>query len=220
MHIGLKSTLTTVAVALLGLKAMAMAPTIGQLPDVYIGDGETATGGATVANNFVFPDAVNVNTYVNDDNTTDGGLLISFSNPGGHYSINDRTSTDMSDIHNPSAAHSIDGGDDSDSVDANRRSLTFRSIFYSPLPHPGGGYADPGTPDGVPSDGQAISLVASDGTSYTTSQPFMAYIVNNGEDALSGGLAPSVEVFNVDFGTGTNGWTPVTVIPGAAVTMS
>jgi len=189
MHIGLKSTLTTVAVALLGLKAMAMAPTITQLPDVLIGDEAGASGGATVGasidNNFVYPDAYDINAKVSDDNTTPGAIRFSFLNPGGHYSINARTRLDGSaeNLDNPSANYSIDGGDDPDSVDANMRSLTFRNIQFSPLPLQAS-YPDPGTPVGVPSDGQQVTLVASDGTTHSMSS-FTAYIVNDGNDALS-----------------------------------
>jgi hypothetical protein len=208
MHKGLKSTLMTVAVALLGLKAMAMAPTIGQLPDVLIGDEFGASGGATVGasmdNNFVFPDAYDVDSKVTDDNTSAGAIRWSFMNPGGHYSINARTRLDGSaeNLDNPSANYSIDGGDDPDSVDANKRTLSFRNIQFSPLPKPAS-YPDPGTPVGVPSDPQQVTLVASDGSTHTTAS-FTAYIVNDGNDALSpsGG---GTNVLDHDL-TQPNGW--------------
>jgi len=209
MHKGLKSTLITVAVALLGLKAMAMAPTINQLPDVIIGDEQGASGGATlgasIANNFVYPDAFNVDNFADDDNTTDGALRWSFMNPGNHYSINARTRLDGSaeNPENPSAAYSLDGGDDPNAVDSNRRTLTFRNIQFSPLPLQAS-YPDPGTPVGVPSDGQAITLIASDGTSHTQSSPFMAYIVNDGVDALSG-AGVGTELPDIDLTVAT-GW--------------
>lgn len=208
MHKGLKSTLMTIAVALMGLKAMAMAPVINQLPDVIIGDEGGTSGGATISatidNDFSYPDAFNVDTYASDDNTSDSNLRWSFSNPGGHYSINDRLRTDGSaeDLLNPSPGYSLDGGDDPDAADANKRTLTFRNIQFSPLPLPAA-YLDPGTPVGVPSDGQLITLVASDSTTYTAAD-MMAYIVNDGNDALSG---VGTVLPTIDFTGGvTNGW--------------
>jgi len=165
--------------------------------------------GASMDNNFVYPDAYNIDSKVSDDNTSDGAIRWSFANPGGHYSINDRLSTHASaeNLDNPSANYSIDGGDDPDAVDALKHTLTFRNFFFSPLPKPAS-YPDPGTPVGVPSDGQVITLTASDGTTHTlpdANNTFVAYIVNDGNDALSGAGGGGTDLPPIDL-TVNNGW--------------
>lgn len=207
---GLKSTLLTVAVALLGLNAMAMAPTIGNIPDVIIGDAEDSTA----SNNFVYPDAINLDNYVTDDNTPTTGILWSYTNPGGHYRINNVNAivTPDSNADTPGSAE-LTTNDDGDSSDSNKRTITIRNSALSPLNGSGQStapYADPG----ATSDSQVITLYASDSTTHALAgKSFMAYIVNDGNDALSGGAA-SVPVLDADFGAGTNGWVPVTVIEG------
>jgi hypothetical protein len=206
---GLKSTLLTVAVALLGLNAMAMAPTIGNIPDVIIGDAEAGTN----SNNFVYPDAINLDSFVADDNTPTTGILWSYTNPSGHYRINNVAAivSPDSNADTPGSAE-LTTADDPDSSDSNKRTITIRNSTLSPLT---GGvstapYADPG----ATSDSAVITLYASDSTTHALAgKSFMAYIVNNGNDALSGGAA-SVPVTDIDFGAGTNGWVPVTVIEG------
>jgi len=193
MHKGLKSTLLTVAVALMGLKAMAMAPVIDKVPDVIIGDEASATS----PNVFVYPDAINGDTLVSDDTTSDAGIHWTYFNSGGHYTINGRTSTNVStDQVNPGATFDLTQGDDAGSVDANRRTFTFRNTFYTP--------ANPPPAPGV-QDGQVISLVASDGTTASTPKSFMAFIDDEGSDRLSGGELP-VTVLNEDFTTSNYGW--------------
>jgi hypothetical protein len=214
MRKGLKSTLLTVAVALLGFQAMAMAPTISTVPDVIIGDAETGTN----SNDFTFPDALNGNNLVSDDVTSDGGILWTFQNPGGNYSINARTRTDGSaeDLNAPTANYSLTGADDPSAVDADTRTFTFRNIQFSPV---GGPNTEPGALP-TPGFGEAMTLVASDGTTYTMSNVFMAYIVD-GEDALSGSIGEGV--YSVDWTDGgTHGWVqnPIFVADGGVVTLS
>jgi hypothetical protein len=63
MSKGLKVSLVTVAIALMGMSAMATAPVISDIPDPIVGGGETVTP----SNTFVYPDAINLNFYVQDD---------------------------------------------------------------------------------------------------------------------------------------------------------
>ena len=152
MHKGLKSTLLTVAVALLGFKAMATAPTISSMPDIIIGDAETATP----ANEYVFPDAVDADTKVSDTDSTDGQIIWSYTNPGGNYRINNAT-PNTGDLVNPAAGSRINVVDtDPKQVDNNPRTFTFRNIVHSPI---GGSYTQATT-----SEGQVVTVVASDGS--------------------------------------------------------
>jgi len=220
MRKGFKSLLT-VAVALLGLKAMAMAPTVSAIPDVIIGDAETGSG----ANKFVYPNAINLKNLVTDDSTSAGAIAWTFSNPGGHYVLNAHSSIQVGtpDLINPDAAHNIvTGSDDADSTDSDLFTVTFRNTNVSPLPA-AASYPDPGAsyPAGVVTDGQAVTLIASDG-STTSQKSFMAYTVNDGNDALSGGGGAHVQAYTNDFTTGSNGWIHYTAVPGldTAVTLT
>jgi len=219
MRKGFKSLLT-VAVALLGLKAMAMAPVIGTVPDVIIGDAE----GGTANNKFVYPNAINLKNLVTDDSTSAGAIAWTYSNPGAHYELNAHVRTDgtAADLINPSATYNIvAGADDADSTDSDLFTVTFRNIITSPLPAQAS-YPDPGAsyPSGVVTDGQTITLVASDG-STTSQKSFRAYTVNDGNDALSGN-PQGVRAYTNDFTTGSNGWIHYTAVPGldTAVTLS
>lgn len=67
MRKGLLITLLAGAMALLGLvsSVSALAPTLGQIPDIIVGDAED--NGLTGDNNiFVYPDALDLSTYVTD----------------------------------------------------------------------------------------------------------------------------------------------------------
>ena len=62
MSKGLKVSLVTVAIALMGMTAMATAPVIGNIPSPIVGGGDTTTP----ANEFVYPDAINLNAHRSD----------------------------------------------------------------------------------------------------------------------------------------------------------
>jgi hypothetical protein len=213
MHKGLKSTLLTIAVALMGLKAMAMAPVIDAIPDVIIGDA----GSATPGNDFSYPDAFDADTKVSDDTTSDAGIHLWYLNSGNHYTINAHTRADsvVIDPANVGATYDLTiGADDAASTDSNLRTLTFRNTFYTPgNPPPGPGIQD----------GQVITLFASDGTTASAGRQFMAFIDKDGADRLSGGLS-FTNVLNQDFTTGLNGWIKNTLFigtgDGSAVTLT
>ena len=75
MSKGLKLTLLTVAIALMGMYAMAIAPTVDEIPTVIIGGG---TAGSTPPDVFVYPDALDLSTYVDDPDGTDAGIVWSY----------------------------------------------------------------------------------------------------------------------------------------------
>jgi hypothetical protein len=94
--------------------------------------------------------------------------------------------------------------------------LTFRNKFYSPV---GGPNTDPGAA-GI-QDGQVISLVATDGTTVSAPRSFMAFIDNDGADALSGGVLPD-EDYRIDLSTTQGTWVqnPLFVGDGGSVSLS
>jgi len=78
------TTLLTVAIAMIGSQAMAMAPTIGDIPSPVIG-GQLATQ----TTKFVYPDAFNLDLLVSDDQTTPTNLLKwTYEEVGSTYVIN------------------------------------------------------------------------------------------------------------------------------------
>lgn len=68
---------TVLAFAVIGSAVFAYAPVIKPLPDVYIGDMEDNVGTADL-NLFRFSDAFDLDTYVEDGDTTIGELAWSF----------------------------------------------------------------------------------------------------------------------------------------------
>jgi len=202
MKKGLTMTLLTVAVALMGYKAMSAAPTIGNIPDVIIGDAEDGSG----SNVFVFEDAINLDTFVSDDTTSDGGILWSFQEASGRYNVNNKPQVG-GDPNNPGAASLTVGvGDPADTTTL--VTATFRSIAYSPVAGPN--TAPPGA--GV-QDGRVMTLIASDGTTYSTQQ-FLVYVDAGGTDRLSGNVA-DVQVAEIQFDASNNGgWSSYDALPG------
>lgn len=220
MHKGLKSTLMTVAVALLGFKAMAMAPTIDPVPDVVIGDSENAGSGTNV---FVFPNGLDAKTIVHDESPATS-ITWYFQNASAlnHYAINGHLPAGVGvTLGNPNSTDNIAASDlDPSTTGTDTRTFTFRNIRVSPLTSgpqgtaPNGPYIDPGTP-GVTTDSQILTLFANDGTTVSqTPRSFRAMILNNGFDKLSGG-AIGIPVKNYDWTTGTQGWTSWNDLPGA-----
>jgi hypothetical protein len=206
MRKGLKN-LVAVAVALLGFNAMAMAPTVSELPSPIIGDFNGVSG----TNEFIFEDAFNLNSLVNDDFTTDGGILWSYwmdtsVNPQ-RYSINDAAMLGDSDSPVlPSTAQQLLANDDPASLDADSATVTLRDIILSPV---GGPNVDPGAPGIV--DSRVVTLWASDGTT-ATGKSSIFYTDNEGEDRFSGGFVSDVDL---DFTGGDNGWTYNASLDGA-----
>ena len=198
MHKGFKSTLLTVAVALLGFKAMATAPTINDIPDVIIGDAEDGSA----SNVFVYPDAINLDNFVQDTDTTDGGILWSYTGGGGTYLLNG-IGPNAGSPTNPATGAQLNANDaDTRKVDANARTITFRNNVHSPLAQEPStaGFTAPTT-----SETATVTLIASDETT-ASSQSILVYTDNDGDDRTSGGQQ-GIPVLNLSFTNTTNGWT-------------
>lgn len=210
MRKGFSVTLATVAFATLGFQAMAMAPTIGDIPDIVVGSGPTATA----SNVFVFPDAVDLNTKVTDDDTTPGQIIWS-------YSVTDPTNA-TTQVYNlngvqpvvlasesrvtPPAAKRINSQDsDPAKVDALARTITVRNVKRSPLPAQASYPAPAEGPGILTADTKVVTLHASDG-STASSKNILVYTDNGGNDRFS----PAEEiVLDVDLTVGANNasWT-------------
>jgi len=188
MKKGLTQTLMAVAVVTMAIRVMALAPTVLDIPSPIVGDAEDITP----ANNFVFPDAIDLTQYVSDDNITAGAIIWSFETVGASkYLINGAdTLASGDDPIQPPAAKLVAGTDslgsaaDSDpaKVDANAYTITLRNKALSPV---GGPNVAPPAAGVVDTETQAITFWASDGTSATASQPVYFYTVAGQNDAMS-----------------------------------
>ena len=155
--------------------AVEMAPVISEIPPPIIGNEAIASP----PNEFVYPDAFNLDTYVTDDRTTDGGIAWFYENAGGRYTINGVEPLNGRDPLEAGAPR-IDIQDlDPGEVDRNPRTPTFRDTVYSPI---GAIPVDPGTTGIVANE--VVMLFASDGTTYSMREMIL-YTDNGGEDRLS-----------------------------------
>jgi len=213
MSKGLKLTLMTVAVAMIAAQALAMAPVIGDIPSPVVSDIEDSTP----ANNFVYPDAINLANYVSDDTSPAASVVWSFETAGtSKYRINGVDPLVRSagvDEITPGAYAintSVVGGEVN--PDSNPATLTIRNSHLSPTVGS----------QGIPIDGdqtQLVTFFASDGTTASqTGTP------GNGPDvwfytthdaALGDHLTPLVpttvwdtpEMYHGTFPGNASGWT-------------
>lgn len=229
MRKGLNVTLMTVAVALIGMRAMAMAPTISEIPSPIVSDGGTGTQANQVnaENNFVYPDALILATYVTDP---DGPNPIVWSQAQAApeiYTFNGVAGLDLG-TEDPLApgAKSINdqvlGGEENPDSDAG--SVTIRNENLSPLAQLPPPFPDPaGGPGFLASETKVVTLFASDGATYSQTD-VVVYTEDDGVDRLSTGEAfidVLVETFAthdwrfvqglVDFGTVTSSETGATL---------
>jgi len=159
MSKGLKLTLVTVAVALMGMSAMAEAPVISDIPSPIVGGGPTISPSDT----FVYPDAINLNKYVTDD----GGLenvVWSYTVEGtAIYNINGTEPIDLGtdDPIDPAATDKDLGTirNSEKNPDAKVQTITVRNVNLSPY---GGPDTDPGDTGILDSETQVVTLFASD----------------------------------------------------------
>jgi hypothetical protein len=205
MRKGLTVTLLTVAIALIGYHAMATAPVIDQIPDIVVGDAEDGSP----SNVFVYPDVLNLNSYVTDDGGDDA-IIWSFLESSGTYTVNSVASLDSADPIDPGALAIAGPGvttTDPKDVDSNPKTITIRNETLSPIAG-GPTYPDPaGGPGILPSMTKVMTLFASDGETVTQSNDFMVYSDDEGQDRLSFGGAVPTPVQNIDFSTaGASGW--------------
>jgi hypothetical protein len=219
---GLRVTLLAVAIAVLGFNAMAMAPTISEIPDVIVGDAEEATE----SNRFVFPDAIDLDSFVNDDNTSSGAIIWSYSvavTPT-RYTLDGVQPLDIgSEDPNAPGSKRIDSQDlDPAEADSNARSVTIRDELRSPVASDPGPYADPaGT--GILPDSRVVTLYASDGTTWSMDQSlnggtFIIYTDDDGLDRFSPDAAQGTPVYSADFTQGPLNWTFAENIPAGSAT--
>jgi len=212
MRKGFSVTLATVAFATLGFQAMAMAPTIGDIPDIVVGSGPVSTA----SNVFVFPDAVDLNTKVTDDDTTPGQIIWSYSvtdptNPTTQvYALNGADPVILaseSRVTPPTAKRISSQDSDPAKVDANARTITVRNVKRSPLPAQASYPAPAEGPGILTADTKVVTLHASDG-STASSANILIYSDNGGDDRFS----PAEEVvLNLNFAAGAGlDWTFVT----------
>lgn len=93
------TTLMTVAIALASVQAMALAPVIDEIPSPIVGNQASSTQ----ATKFVYVDAFDLDTLVNDDRTSDAGLKWSYEIVGTpKYTVNGVAIMD-SNVDNPVA---------------------------------------------------------------------------------------------------------------------
>jgi len=138
MRKGLKLTLMTVAIALISVRAMAMAPVINDLPAVVVGNSEPITGGSQ----FVFIDAFDLNSYASDSESSTSELLWSYTGPGtagaSKYLINGVPPINLNTIDptSPTTAQCINlsCAINEWNPDGKKSTVTIRNIRLSPLP--------------------------------------------------------------------------------------
>jgi hypothetical protein len=165
-------------------------PIIGFPGDVIIGDAEASTASAMFANTFVYPDAFDLSAIVSDNTADDSEIKWSFTGGGGKILINGVGPLDpglsgigQDDPTAPRAANRIDlNDDDPESVDALPLTVSFRNADLSPI---GGPNTDPVTPGILPAETRAITLFASDCTTFSALN-IIVYTANNTSDSLSG----------------------------------
>jgi hypothetical protein len=202
MRKGLQFTLLTVAFALISVQAMAMAPTILDIPSPIVGNAEAVTGGGR----FIYIDAMNLDNLATDDSTLPKDLMWTYTTTnkarGGsltdYYLING--------VPPLSAAEMASPGDIRTSPTTNRiinrtviapefnsdgkaNTITIRNNYLSPLGATGAAaYVDEGWPDGIiGGETTPVTFYCSDGTTYS-SKTVMFYSTNNDFDHLSGNL--------------------------------
>jgi len=222
MKKGLTKTLMAVAVAVMAVQVMAMAPVIGDIPSPVVGNLENVTP----AQGFVYPDAIDLTKYVTDpDHPTSPSLNVvwSYETVGApKYSINgvgplDTAGGELPETAGPAGAKAINtqvlGGEVN--VDGNPQTITVRNIHLSPIVSQPG--TDPGGTGVVTGETQLVTLYAGDGTTYSTTHVWF-YSTSNERDRLSpGGIRcyeSNIPVTSAGFRTGTMDQAPGT--PGAA----
>lgn len=195
MRKGLVITLGVVALALVVSPGFAVAPIISCIPDIIVSDFEQ---NQTQDNNlFIFSNALDLDEYVQDADTTDSSLLRwSFvQSSGPDISLNGILENTSGDFRNPGAFD----------IRAVSDMLTVRNEGWSPvagtMP-----YADPG----VASADSMIELYVSDGTN-TDNQTVTITSENTGSPGTAGDrLVPAGQV-SWTFATTSEGWNWVSV---------
>jgi len=201
----------TVAVAMIAAQALAMAPLIGDIPSPVVSDIEDSTP----ANNFVFPDAINLANYVSDDTSPAASIIWSFETVGASkYRINGKDKLVRSggvDEITPGATYAINASVAGSEVnpDNNAATLTIRNFNLSPTV---GVQGQPLSGDQT----QLVTFYASDGTTASATGtmhetgvangPDVWFYTDNGGDRLSGGFVWE-PMYEATFPSNASGWT-------------
>lgn len=190
MKRGLKLTLMTVAFALVSVQAMAVAPTIGDIPSPVVGSFESMTN----SNRYVYETPLDLNTLASDPETSDASKLM-WTFTGGtttapsHYMINgiDATPTDswtLDGATSPTRTKIINQYRDSREWNNNSVSkIVIRNKQLSPLGSTTDN--DAGIANGViAAETSPITFFVSDGNAVS-SKTVLFYTDKNGHDRLS-----------------------------------
>jgi len=200
MKKGLTKTLMAVAVAIMAVQAMAMAPVILDIPSPVVGNAENVTP----ANGFVYPDAIDLTKFVTDLESQPEQIIWSYTTASApKYRINNVDALDLGTndgVHpGTSALNNPVGGGEAD-PDSNPLTITIRNSDLSPL---GGAGTVPGTSGIQDNETQAVTLIASDETTRSM-RSFWFYTDNGGADRLSPG---TTEIYHYPGTyTSTTGW--------------
>jgi len=213
---GFLATLFAAAISFAGITtAFGAAPVISGLPDIQIGDAEDniASGpGATDNNYFVYTNAFQFSTAVNDNDTPDGNLLWSFAEydytgvggPGGAANTTKEFEVNgFQSIYTGSSAIALaaPGGfsaakpptrTTANSLNATSDYATFRDILFSPHSQDPGPWSSP-TAKGftvaqqtqAANVGRAVAFFVSDPEGNLTSSTIFVKTKDNANDAKS-----------------------------------
>jgi len=198
MKKGLTITLLTVALAMFGFQAMAMAPVIGDIKSPIVGSGDV-----TAPNTFVYEDAIDLTSFVTDDTSPSASIVWSYEESGSKYILNGVdpiNDTDSAGIEITPGAKAIGSqvlGGELD-LDTNPATITIRNADLSPL---GEATTIPGTTGIVAAETGTITLYASDGSTFSQ-KDLVIYTDNGGLDRMSPAKFPEVEVYHPNFGDG------------------
>lgn len=178
------TTLLTVAIALIGSNAMAMAPTISDIPSPIIGGRN-----ATQTTKFVYVDAFDLNLLVSDDQTTPTSLLKwSYDEVGSTYTINGTSPIFGADANTVATVLQINNnvgtfGSGNATVETNtdgkKNTITIRNQKLYPL----GGTASTAAATGF-ADILPITFWCSDGNA-ASSQTILFYTDHDAANRLS-----------------------------------
>jgi hypothetical protein len=205
MRKSLHVLIAVVAFALMGSIVFAYAPVIKPLPDVYIGDAEDNVGTVDI-NMFRFSDALNLDDYVSDQDSTISELVWSFYEGGpdnleinGIMQLADPGDAINADLLGKDIRHAAAPYDD-DLID-----------FWDELDSPRA--SGPPWPDPTSPLNEIVTFFVSDGL-YVDSDQMKVEAVDDGFDQVSP-VTVWEEVIQYDFEGDQDGWIFVGVAANA-----
>jgi len=213
MRNGLILTLMMFAIVMVCMpkQSYGIAPTVNDIPNVVVGDAEDK---ATLDNLFVFPDALNLDSYVVDQDTPYSGITWSYTTPdpaNPRYRINGVYPLDLTtdDPTSPPVSKWINNqvlfGDLN--PDGIARTITIRDWELSPLGSLT--FTDPGAAGLVNPGGELVTLFASDGFN-NASDDLLVFTDNEGTDRFAGDFIPDSPITTIYFGNGLSGFSSIT----------